>query len=266
MLWCAIVASFCLMVKGAVRWKLDTFLPHSFVFCDMEFLERTQGDSVEFYCISEFNASRPIGLYLKRKWLQPNQEVLFMYTEQKPSFYDDVKERIHVTGDPSTHRVNVTINQLNGTDTDLYYCEFVFPDASSVDQKIPSNMEFFLYVDNVGVRCSCTGYTPLLYALSAVVGLLLIFLMALGVAHYGKTRGDCVKPQPHQASTYEEMVGVRPPNRNGKVSPSYHPRPPLHLEEMDASAYENPPLSSRQENHYERPEESPLVSETAGEM
>ncbi|XP_064819814.1 uncharacterized protein LOC135537691 isoform X2 [Oncorhynchus masou masou] len=328
------------------------------VFCDVEYLERTQGDSIEFDCISEFNASKPIGLYLKRKWLQPNQEVLFVFTEQKPSFYGDVKERIHVTGDPSTHRVNVTLSQLKRTDTDIYYCEFVFPDASSADQKIPSNMEFFLYVDNIdvpdnkmdvglietcaggsavlpclapygspsamegvclkrrwgrapvevlfhskrpsssasfppeerlhlgtglgglaynltllkmqpeesafyscelllpgrsdnsarlgryvyfvsvqGVRCSCTGYTPLLYALSAAVGLLLIFLMALGVAHYGKTRGDRVKPQPHQASIYEEMVGVRPPNRNGKVSPLLPP--------------EAPPLSSQQENHRE---------------
>lgn len=120
------------------------------MFCDIEFLERPQGDSVEFYCISEFNASKPIGLYLKRKWLQPNREVLFMFTYQKPVFHLDVKERIHVTGDPSTHRVNVTLSQLNGKDTDVYYCEFVFLDASSVDEKIPSNMEFFLYVDNVG--------------------------------------------------------------------------------------------------------------------
>ncbi|XP_029596219.1 uncharacterized protein LOC115178918 isoform X3 [Salmo trutta] len=285
------------------------------VFCDMEFLERTQGDSIEFYCISEFNASKPIGFYLKRKWLQPNREVLFMFTYQKPVFHLDVKERIHVTGDPSTHRVNVTLSQLKGTDTDIYYCEFVFPDAYSLDQKIPSKMELFLYVadaeerlhlgtglgglaynltllkmqpeesafyscelllpgrpDNSArlgrhvyfvsvqdVRCSCTGYAPLLYVLSAAVGLLLIFLMALGVAHYGKTRGDRVKPQPHQVSIYEEMVGVRPPNRNGKVSPSY-------LEEKDASAYDTPPLRSRQENHYERPEGVPLVSETVGKM
>uniref|UniRef100_A0A8C8GAE4 Immunoglobulin V-set domain-containing protein n=1 Tax=Oncorhynchus tshawytscha TaxID=74940 RepID=A0A8C8GAE4_ONCTS len=236
------------------------------VFCEMEFLERTQGDSTEFYCISEFSASKPIGFYLKRKWLQPNREVLFMYTEQNPVFYPDVKERIHVTGDPSTHRVNVTLSQLKGTDTDLYYCEFVFPDSSSLDQKIPSKMELFLYVVDADVRCSCAGYAPLLYALSATVGLLLIFVMALGVAHYGKTRGDRVKPQPHQVSIYEEMVGVRPPNRNGKVSPSYHPRPPFHLEEKDASAYDTPPLRSRQENHYERPEGVPLVSETVGEM
>uniref|UniRef100_A0A8C7MKX8 Immunoglobulin V-set domain-containing protein n=1 Tax=Oncorhynchus kisutch TaxID=8019 RepID=A0A8C7MKX8_ONCKI len=154
------------------------------VFCEMEFLERTQGDSTEFYCISEFSASKPIGFYLKRKWLQPNREVLFMYTEQNPVFHPDVKERIHVTGDPSTHRVNVTLSQLKGTDTDLYYCEFVFPDSSSLDQKIPSKMELFLYVVDADVRCSCAGYAPLLYALSATVGLLLIFVMALGVAHY----------------------------------------------------------------------------------
>uniref|UniRef100_A0A4W5KK75 Immunoglobulin V-set domain-containing protein n=1 Tax=Hucho hucho TaxID=62062 RepID=A0A4W5KK75_9TELE len=236
------------------------------VFCDIEFLERTQGDSVEFYCISEFNASKAIGLYVKRKWMQPNQEVLFMLTEEKPSFYTDVKERIHVTGDPSTHRVNVTLSQLKGTDTDLYYCEFVFPVASSFDQKIPSKMEFFLYIVDAGVRCSCTSYTPLLYVLSAAVGLLLIFLMALGVAHYGKTRGNSVKTQPHQVSIYEEMVGVRPPNRNGKVAPSYHPKPPFHLEEKDGSTYDIPPLRSRQENHYERPEGVPLVSETVGGM
>ncbi|XP_041729585.2 uncharacterized protein LOC121560736 isoform X1 [Coregonus clupeaformis] len=319
-------------------WLL--LIPHTvLVFCDMEFLERPQGDSVEFHCISEFNATKPIGLYLKRKWLQPNREVLFMYTAQKPALYPDVKQRIHVTGDPSTHRVNVTLSQLKGTDTDLYYCEFVFPDTS-VDQNIPSKMELFLYVNDAedapdnkmdvglietcaggsavlpclaphgspsamegvclkrrwnrdpvevlfhskrpssasfppeerlhlatglgglaynltllemqpeesafyscelllpgrpdnsarlgrhvyfvsvqGVRCSCTGYVPLLYGLSAAVGLLLIFLMALGVAHYGKTQGDRVKLQPHQASIYEEMVGVRPPNGMEKWPP-----------------------------------------------
>lgn len=40
------------------------------------------------------------------------------------------------------------------------------------------------FVVSPDVRCSCAGYAPLLYALSATVGLLLIFVMALGVAHY----------------------------------------------------------------------------------
>ncbi|XP_035602481.1 uncharacterized protein LOC118364836 isoform X5 [Oncorhynchus keta] len=146
------------------------------LFCEMEFLERTQGDSIEFYCISEFSASKPIGFYLKRKWLQPNREVLFIYTEQNPVFHPDVKERIHVMGDPSTHRVNVTLSQLKGTDTDLYYCEFVFPDSSSLDQKIPSKMEFFLYVVDaedapdskmdVGLIETCAGGSAVLPCLA----------------------------------------------------------------------------------------------------
>ncbi|XP_010900458.3 cd7 antigen-like [Esox lucius] len=356
------------------------FFTHSFlVSCEIRFLGKQLGDSATFVCVSDVQDPKPIAFNLKRKWIKPDREVMFMYTKEKPAPVPDFSQRLNVTGDPSTERVNVTISQLKGTDTDLYYCLFVYPKTNAPDENIPGKDEFFLYVDdadvpdtkmdigfvqtNAGgsvvlpclapygspsaiegvclkrrqgrapvevlfhtrsqssafpqerilhrgiglgglgynitltqmqleesafyscellvpgspenharlgrhvyfvsvkdVSCSCSGYVPLLYALSAAVGLLLILLLALAVAHYGKIGHDRVKPQ---SSIYEEMVGGRPPNRNRKTPPSYL-RPPHHLEEMNAPDYDHPPPRSRHENLYERPDGALLIpTETA---
>ncbi|KAJ8001947.1 hypothetical protein DPEC_G00174700 [Dallia pectoralis] len=348
------------------------------VSCEVQFMGKQTGDSVTFVCVADSNNSKPKGIYLKRKWLQ-HMEVMFMNPQNVPVVSSAFQQRLHVTQDPIMHsRVNVTIGQLQGNDTDLYYCQFVFTNDSSMFY-VPGKEEYFLYVDhadvpdtkldvglvktNAGdsvvlpclspygtpsaiagvclkrrqgrapvemlfhskhpsafpkervllqvtvqgglaynisltqmqpdesafyscellvpgmteshtrlgrhvyfvsvqdVSCSCSGYGPLLYALSAAVGLLLVILLALGVAHCGKIGSNRVKPQP---SVYEEMVGVCPQNRNRKVAPSYL-RPPLHLEEMNASAYDHPPDRSRQENVYEKPDATALIpAETAG--
>uniref|UniRef100_A0AAY5L9Z8 Immunoglobulin V-set domain-containing protein n=1 Tax=Esox lucius TaxID=8010 RepID=A0AAY5L9Z8_ESOLU len=237
------------------------FFTHSFlVSCEIRFLGKQLGDSATFVCVSDVQDPKPIAFNLKRKWIKPDREVMFMYTKEKPAPVPDFSQRLNVTGDPSTERVNVTISQLKGTDTDLYYCLFVYPKTNAPDENIPGKDEFFLYVDDADVSCSCSGYVPLLYALSAAVGLLLILLLALAVAHYGKIGHDRVKPQ---SSIYEEMVGGRPPNRNRKTPPSYL-RPPHHLEEMNAPDYDHPPPRSRHENLYERPDGALLIpTETA---
>ncbi|XP_076026456.1 cd7 antigen-like [Genypterus blacodes] len=113
------------------------------VCCDIRFLERHEGDSVVFPCVAEQSGRSPVGVYLKRSWLHSAQ-VLFMYTNTQ--FTSDEEERITVSGDPSSHLLNVSLSQLRASDTDRYYCEFLVENHSSVDEVVPGKTEFFLYV------------------------------------------------------------------------------------------------------------------------
>lgn len=112
----------------------------------MEFLERSEGGSVVFPCEVEPGNPSPYGVYLKRSWL--NQiEVLFQFTKTDFTVEENYdKKRISVSGDPSTHSLNVTISQLSASDTDRYYCEFVVDNPSSEDIRIRGKTEFFLLV------------------------------------------------------------------------------------------------------------------------
>nr|XP_020452704.1 uncharacterized protein LOC109958422 isoform X2 [Monopterus albus] len=112
----------------------------------VQFLERHEGESVVLPCMIEHRNTSPFGVYLKRSWLHPS-EVLFMYTKSEFSVTNvEDKIRTSVTGDPSSHSLNVTISQLRISDTDRYYCEFVVNNPSSEDERIPGKTEFFVLV------------------------------------------------------------------------------------------------------------------------
>lgn len=97
-------------------------------------------------CLLERRDLSPFGVYLKRSWLRPS-EVLFMYTKNEFNVGNDGdKNRTSVSGDPSSHALNVTISQLRVSDTDRYYCEFVVENLSSEDLRLPGKTEFFLLV------------------------------------------------------------------------------------------------------------------------
>ncbi|KAF7656052.1 hypothetical protein LDENG_00046890 [Lucifuga dentata] len=113
---------------------------------DIQFLARHEGESVIFPCVVQNSISPPIGVYLKRSWMHPGN-VLFMYTNTKVSVYNsEDEERVNVSGDPSSHLLNVSLSQLTASDTDRYHCEFVVENPSSVDESIPGQTEFFLHV------------------------------------------------------------------------------------------------------------------------
>lgn len=97
-------------------------------------------------CALKPSGLSPFGVYLKRTWLQPSN-VLFKHTGSEFSVAsDDDKSRTSVSGDPSTHQLNVTISQLRVRDTDRYSCEFVVENTASVDQHLPGTTDFFLLV------------------------------------------------------------------------------------------------------------------------
>lgn len=88
----------------------------------------------------------PFAVALKRKWLREAQ-VLYKDAHFKVAVQNSEDEnRISVSGDLSSHSLNVTISELRATDTDRYYCEFVVESESSEDKREPGTTEFFLLV------------------------------------------------------------------------------------------------------------------------
>lgn len=88
----------------------------------------------------------PFAASLKRTWLR-HGEVLFKHTESEFSVASEGdKSRISVSGDPSTHQLNVTISQLRAGDTDRYSCEFVVENEVTVDLRLPGTTDYFLLV------------------------------------------------------------------------------------------------------------------------
>uniref|UniRef100_A0A0E9X504 Ig-like domain-containing protein n=1 Tax=Anguilla anguilla TaxID=7936 RepID=A0A0E9X504_ANGAN len=201
-----------------VTWM---FLIIPLIFASQEtlYLKKLEGESALFVCASEETGSHPIGLYLKRECTGPEREVMF-FSESGPEGKPEDKERIQVLGDLSTIPVNVTISQLERRDSGLYFCEFVYA-GESEDRVIRGKEEFFLFVDTVkiheGLRCGCQNYPPLLYAISAAVGLLLLILLGLAASRCGK---QCKRSKPQKpAPIYEEMNARQPAKRKSPPSP-----------------------------------------------
>uniref|UniRef100_A0A3Q3EXP6 Uncharacterized LOC109994140 n=1 Tax=Labrus bergylta TaxID=56723 RepID=A0A3Q3EXP6_9LABR len=234
-------------VKNLACFYTLLFVLTGCVRADLHFLDRNEGESVVFSCVVEKRNPPPYGVYLQRRFLQTS-EVLFMYTKSDFSTnnsYD--KNRTSVSGDPSSYALNVTITQLRVSDTDRYVCEFLVPVPSSEDLHLKGNDEFVLVVK--ATECGCSGYSTLLYALSAAVAvlLLLVFLIGCVVFHRGKARRS-VKSHP-QVPIYEEMAGVHADSQ--KLAP-------YHLEETSSSENKIGHMKrSCPENHYERPSGCP---------
>ncbi|XP_054634434.1 cd7 antigen-like [Dunckerocampus dactyliophorus] len=137
-----------------------------FVCGDIQFLERQEGEGVVFPCSIKPRSPSPLAFCLRRTWLHLN-DVLFKYTNTEAHVYNAPdKRRLMVSGDPSSHSVNVTLSDLRANDTDRYVCKFVVENPSSEDEYRPGETEFFLLVNNddtsngwvdIGQLEVCTG-------------------------------------------------------------------------------------------------------------
>nr|XP_046266774.1 cd7 antigen-like [Scatophagus argus]XP_046266781.1 cd7 antigen-like [Scatophagus argus]XP_046266792.1 cd7 antigen-like [Scatophagus argus] len=145
-------------------WTLWFITQTGCVCSDFVFFERQEGDSVVLHCVFEQREPPPFGVYLKRRWLHAS-EVLFMHTKSEVSVLKaEYRNRISVSGDPSSRALNVTISELRVDDTDRYDCEFMVENPSSEDLRLPGKTEFFLLVrgdtpgwENIGLVQTCAG-------------------------------------------------------------------------------------------------------------
>lgn len=140
----------------------NRFLPFRFVPAGGEvvFLERQEGESVLLPCALGRRDLSPFGASLKRTWLQPGQ-VLFKHTESEfTTASDSDKRRTSVSGDPSTHQLNVSISGLRVGDTDRYSCEFLVEKVDSSDLHLPGTTDFFLLVTGGEFSFLTSGVLP----------------------------------------------------------------------------------------------------------
>ncbi|CAJ1053593.1 cd7 antigen-like [Xyrichtys novacula] len=162
------------------------------------------------------------------------------------SWLPEKRVQLSSTLHPEGITYNLTLLQLQPEDSALYSC--VLLQRGSPDKSTHFGRKVF-YVSVQGGsllsdQCGCSGYSTLLYALSAAVAILLLLLFIKCVLSCkGKTnRRDKSHPQ---IPIYEEMTGVKSESR--KLAPH-------HLEEMDSSEYKNCDLKrSCPENYYEHP-------------
>ncbi|KAG5279049.1 hypothetical protein AALO_G00105550 [Alosa alosa] len=205
-----------------MEWRLVVWLivlPPALVNGEVVYLSQKRNGSIELACLS--TTSGPFAFYLKREWLQPNKEVLFIHQGHDPTFGPDEtdRSRIRVFENLRSGQVNVSISHLQGSDTDRYICEFVFPDVTD-DRKEPGRDKFLLYVaDHVEQPCSCSSYPVLLYTIAGAIGLLLLIILGLTVAYCGKARNGS-KPQP-AVPIYEEMAGLQSGNSKAFCDPGH---------------------------------------------
>ena len=115
---------------------------------EVKYLSQKGNDSVALACSSP--ESNPYGVYLRRKWLQPDTEVLFIHKDAQPKFRSRTDQnRIQVVENLGSGQLDVTISHLQGSDTDLYVCEFMF-ESIPTDRKEPGRDQFLLYVADHG--------------------------------------------------------------------------------------------------------------------
>ncbi|XP_051985773.1 uncharacterized protein LOC127646288 [Xyrauchen texanus] len=175
---------------------------------DLIYIPRVRNSSVDISCESAKKEVNLFAFSLKRKLLQSRQ-VLYLSKGLTAIINESVdKGRITVHDELDNHTVHLSISNLQGWDTDVYYCEFHYGDLP-FDTNIPGTMEFFIYVEDLSREpCSCSGYLLLLYVISGAACLLAVLVVTLVTAYCCKLPKSR-KPQP-TVPVYEEMAGVWP--------------------------------------------------------
>ncbi|KTG44611.1 hypothetical protein cypCar_00021355 [Cyprinus carpio] len=170
------------------------------------YIHRVRNSSIDISCESAKKEENPFAFSLKRRLLQSRQ-VMYLSKGFQPFINkSEDKDRITVHDELDNHRVNLTISNLQGQDTDVYHCEFHY-DALPYDKNVPGKMEFFIYIEDFS-HCNCSSYLLLLYVISGAACLLGVLVFTLAIAYCCKALNRR-KPQPI-VPVYEEMARVRP--------------------------------------------------------
>lgn len=221
-----------------------------FVLVNSGVVETCAGGSVVLPCLPPRGEALAVeGVSLKRqrdRWapvelLYHSKHHRSSTPSSSSSLLPDERVQLALASSPAGIAYNLTLLQLQPEDSGLYGCTLLLrgsPDRSShLGRKV-------FYVSVQG-QCGCSGYSSLLYALSAAVAVLLLLLLFMGCVLLcrGKARKG-VKSHP-QAPIYEDMAGVKTESR--KLAPHL-------LDDMDSSEYKNCHVKkSCPENYYERP-------------
>ncbi|XP_062307751.1 uncharacterized protein LOC134012111 isoform X1 [Osmerus eperlanus] len=233
------------MRVSCLKWIL--ILTHiNFANPEMVFLKRTDGQSVQLSCVPDPEQAglAPTGVILSAETCQVQKDLLST-ADSVLRISSAYQSRLKVTGGMDSSQLNVTISHLQHSDTGLYVCEFTYAVNKNPDhQSFPKNIFLFIEVKE------CSSYVPLLYIISAAVGLLLVNLTWLCAV-------ECIKMRNQQKTQgllpiYEEMKSGR--QENGSPQ-NIHPGS-AKPEETDPPEYTQ---VRHAQNHYACPRPTRMV-------
>ncbi|XP_063759646.1 uncharacterized protein LOC134877901 [Eleginops maclovinus] len=209
----------------------------------------TESQSLELSCFTQLEPGSLTGLYLYHRSAHSQTTLLSMAVGGELRVALGYKGRLQLNGGLDSLQVNVTVSQLQHSDTGLYMWELTYMEDNRSDQITLSAHTVFLLVEGTGRPCQCSPiYPPLLFTIFTVGGILLLTLSWLAVEKCVKARYH--RPQP-PVPIYEEMTRKQQNVEN-------NPETPPHLEEADFPVYANPNIRQPQDNYYACPRQLAL--------
>lgn len=122
---------------------------------ELLYIQQEEGETVTIYSEPQERKAQLIAFHLEHTATQTKREVIVF-------FGDDVTEsasyagRVQPSGSLASFPINVTISQLQHTDTGLYTSRFIYKD-STAEQVIKGRTQLFLYVKVAGVYMCCSA-------------------------------------------------------------------------------------------------------------
>ncbi|XP_022056931.2 uncharacterized protein LOC110956017 [Acanthochromis polyacanthus] len=215
---------------------------------ELVFERLMEGQTLVLFCSPQKDHGSPSGLHLYHRRAQSQTTLLSLSEAGEVRVDPEVRTRLQLRG--GLDALNVTISQVQLSDTGLYMWELSYQENSS-DQSILSPHKVFLLVEGRSCRCS-QSYPPLLWTIFTAAGLLLVMLSTLAIDKCVKTRPRH-RPQPH-VPIYEEMSW----KQQSPGSPPSSQEAPSHLEEVSFPVYANPNIRQPQDNYYACPRQLAL--------
>ncbi|XP_068191892.1 uncharacterized protein [Antennarius striatus] len=212
----------------------------------------TEGQTLELSCSLLQHRGGVTGLHLYHRSPRSQTTLLSMAESGKFRFDPVHRWRLQLCGGLDDLQVNVTVSQLQRSDSGLYMWELSYKENVSI-QTFFGPQEVFLLVEGRGNVSQCSlRYTPLILSIFSAAGLLLLIFSCL-VAE------KCVKARRHHRSQpsipiYEEMTQKHQTaglSQNNREAPS-------HLEEVSFPLYANPNILPPQDNYYACPRQLAL--------
>uniref|UniRef100_A0A1A8CGP7 Immunoglobulin V-set domain-containing protein n=1 Tax=Nothobranchius kadleci TaxID=1051664 RepID=A0A1A8CGP7_NOTKA len=234
---------------------MKTRLDCAFIFiqifeacAELVFKRLTEGQSLGLSCLPQEDHGPPVGLHLYHRGVQTQTTLLSLSAARAVRVDPERRERLQLSGGLDSIRINVSISDLQLSDSGLYTWELSYRERNISDRMIQSEQKVFLLVEGAGRPRTCAhSCTPLLWTITAAAGLLLLAFSWMILERCVKLRHHSA-PQPH-SPIYEEMSR----KQQTPGSPQNNHEAPSHLEEVHFPVYANPNVRPQQENYYACP-------------
>ncbi|XP_008286294.1 uncharacterized protein LOC103361863 isoform X2 [Stegastes partitus] len=219
-------------------------------WAQLVFERLAEGQSLVLSCSPQKDHGSPSGLQLYHHGAQSQTTLLSLSEAGEVRVDPEIRTRLQLCGGLDSPKANMTISDLQQSDTGLYMWELSYRDVNGSDHIVLGSQKIFLLVEATSCRCS-QSYPALLWINVTAAGLVLT-LSWLAIRTCATTRPH-PRPQPH-FPIYEEMSR----KQQSPGSPQNNQEASSHLEEVSFPVYANPNIRPPQDNYYACPRQLAL--------